>query len=585
MMDEINFNSPDELEFEIKPSESIAFEVSTPFKGEKGEPGLNGRDGEQGMPGKDFTFDQFTPEQLEMLKGQKGDKGEPGLNGRDGRDGEQGPPGKKGDTPVIEIGAVNLLRNTATLQLGNREKSRWDVTSGGNGKIQILDIANSPNPLVNKMLRVSGNTNGGNKDLSQTVNLEVGKKYTISCYARLASDSNLRSVRMLIRSWANNTDIPHRLYADVNHTEWRRYSFTFTALAASNSIQFGQNADGSIEICGPQIEQGNMATDYAPNPDDTTAGSNRIQFVNTNYKYYQNGINDFSKTGYTGDWNTTNITEQMSVGDMAIVKVFNLTKNSDSYILGEIVNINHNYSLKIRSFGLLDKGEKGDKGDKGEPGVNGNDGAKGADAKQIQSISISPLSEIELLFSDYSKLSTGTISGLKDNVKSINNVKPLSTGDVTLNAVDIPLTYGGSKTVLSEFDSHGSKINGLERKLNELTSFQDNLARTAQPGDWETFDLGWGAKIKVLKIGQIVYWQIDYTGNNGLGARSERVPNKYRPLNNEVALVVSAIHTGTSSSVGSGAFFIRKDNKIFYSGATGHNEYRGSGSYIALTKD
>lgn len=570
-MDEINFNSPDELEFEIKPSESIAFEVATPFKGEKGE---RGETGLQGTPGKDFTFDQFTPEQLEMLKGQKGDKGEPGLNGRDGEQGprgetgqtgpqgqrgeagpqgiqgpvgpvgatgpagpkgDRGERGEKGDTPVIEIGAVNLLRNTATLQLGDREKNRWGITSGGNGNIQILNVINSPNPLASKMLRVFGNTNGGNKDLSQTVNLEVGKKYTISCYARLASSSNLPSVRMLIRSWANNTDIPHRLYADVNHTEWRRYSFTFTALVVSNSIQFGQNADGSIEICCPQIEQGNIATDYAPNPDDTTAGSNRIQFVNTNYKYYQSSINDFSKTSYTGDWNTANITEQMSVGDMAIVKVFNLTKNSDSFILGEIININHNYSLKIRSFGLLDKGEKGDKGDKGQDGANGSGGAGGP-----------------------------------------------AYNDSELRAKISALEIGKANT------SHThqiSQVNGLDQKLNELTSFQDNLARTAQPSDWETFDLGWGAKIKVLKIGQIVYWQIDYTGNNGLGARSERVPNKYRPLNNEVALVVSAIHTGNSSSVGSGAFFIRKDNKIFYSGATGHNEYRGSGSYIALTKD
>ena len=49
--------------------------------------------------GEDFKFEDFTPEQLELLKGQKGDKGdkgEQGLQGIQGIQGEIGPQGPQG---------------------------------------------------------------------------------------------------------------------------------------------------------------------------------------------------------------------------------------------------------------------------------------------------------------------------------------------------------------------------------------------------------------------------------------------------------------------------------------------------------
>lgn len=84
--------------------------------GPPGEPGRNGIDGEQGLqgiqgppgvpgaPGKDgtpFTYDMFTSEQLESLKGPRGEPGTPGQRGADGERGPQGvpgPPGPKGES-------------------------------------------------------------------------------------------------------------------------------------------------------------------------------------------------------------------------------------------------------------------------------------------------------------------------------------------------------------------------------------------------------------------------------------------------------------------------------------------------------
>ena len=69
--------------------------------GPQGEPGPQGPIGPQGPAGKDGTvsFDELTPEQIDMLKGPKGDTGEQGpqgIQGPKGDTGEQGPIGPQG---------------------------------------------------------------------------------------------------------------------------------------------------------------------------------------------------------------------------------------------------------------------------------------------------------------------------------------------------------------------------------------------------------------------------------------------------------------------------------------------------------
>lgn len=65
-------------------------------KGDKGDPGVQGVQGEKGDTGAAFTYDMFTPEQLEALRGPKGEQGVQGEQGPKGDTGEQGPPGEKG---------------------------------------------------------------------------------------------------------------------------------------------------------------------------------------------------------------------------------------------------------------------------------------------------------------------------------------------------------------------------------------------------------------------------------------------------------------------------------------------------------
>lgn len=60
-------------------------------KGDPGERGEPGPIGPPGPPGKPFTFNDFTQEQLESLRGPKGNTGDPGPKGDPGPRGEPGP--------------------------------------------------------------------------------------------------------------------------------------------------------------------------------------------------------------------------------------------------------------------------------------------------------------------------------------------------------------------------------------------------------------------------------------------------------------------------------------------------------------
>ena len=72
--------------------------------GPKGDTGETGPQGERGPKGDPFTYDDFTAEQLELLKGPKGDTGPIGKTGLQGPQGIQGIQGEKGDPG--EVGPI-----------------------------------------------------------------------------------------------------------------------------------------------------------------------------------------------------------------------------------------------------------------------------------------------------------------------------------------------------------------------------------------------------------------------------------------------------------------------------------------------
>ena len=159
----------------------------------------------------------------------------------------------------------NLLQNSSIIPAGDSLNGTWGLyLSGGNGRTDVIELRDAPHTAIKKAIRIVGNTNGGNKDIGQKVNLVVGEKYTMSCWARVSSNSTSQNVNLLMRAWTTN-DNNRRLFKSISNKDWVRYQFTFTADTVSNSIQFGQSGNGSIEICGMKLEHSDSMTDYDVN--------------------------------------------------------------------------------------------------------------------------------------------------------------------------------------------------------------------------------------------------------------------------------------------------------------------------------
>lgn len=159
----------------------------------------------------------------------------------------------------------NLLQNSSIIPSGDGLEGTWALSvSGGNGRTEVIDLRDAPHNAIKKGIRIVGNTNGGNKDIAQRLNLTIGEKYTMSCWARVSSTSTSQNVNLLIRSWTTN-ETNRRLFKTISNKDWVRYQLTFTADAVYNSIQFGQNGSGSIEICGMKLERSDRMTDYDVN--------------------------------------------------------------------------------------------------------------------------------------------------------------------------------------------------------------------------------------------------------------------------------------------------------------------------------
>ena len=175
----------------------------------------------------------------------------------------------------------NLLQNSSIIPVGDSLNGSWGLyLSGGNGRTDVIELRDAPHTAIKKGMRVVNNTNGGNKDIGQKINLVVGEKYTMSCWARVSATSTSQNVNLLMRAWTTN-DNNRKLFKTISNKDWVRYQFTFTADTVSNSIQFGQSGSGSIEICGMKLEHSDRMTDYDVNTSEIVSVADFNDVVDT----------------------------------------------------------------------------------------------------------------------------------------------------------------------------------------------------------------------------------------------------------------------------------------------------------------
>nr|DAY14844.1 MAG TPA: Neck appendage protein [Caudoviricetes sp.] len=171
----------------------------------------------------------------------------------------------------------NLLQNSSVITAGNGSDGTWRLNqSGGSGKTEVVSLTDAPHTAIKKGIRIVNNTNGWNKDIAQGINLVVGEKYTMSCWARVINSS----VNLLMRSWTTN-DTNRSMNKQITNTDWERYQYTFTADSVYNSIQFGQSGSGSLEICGMKIEHSDRMTDYDVNTSEIVSVADFNDVVDT----------------------------------------------------------------------------------------------------------------------------------------------------------------------------------------------------------------------------------------------------------------------------------------------------------------
>lgn len=157
--------------------ELIAEEVSrvaTTVQGPKGEPGARGPKGEDGN---DFTYEDFTPEQLAGLKGEKGDCGPQGKPGEDGDD---------GFSPIIKItkenGAITLTivdaegTKTVTLDEANIDLSKYALKS------EILSSIPSEYVTESEMIEAISDALGGDVVIDTRVLTSINATKTKTTY-------------------------------------------------------------------------------------------------------------------------------------------------------------------------------------------------------------------------------------------------------------------------------------------------------------------------------------------------------------------------------------------------------------------
>jgi phage minor structural protein len=163
----------------------------------------------------------------------------------------------------------------------------------------------------------------------------------------------------------------------------RGESITGTATLAV-AAYIGNDEVATDEITLVNVNDGQNGRDGAKGDKGDTGAKGRdgengksIRLFTTNYRYNQTLINRYSSDGYSGDWVVIENTAETKIGDSVQIRVFNTDKNSDSWIIASVVNINNVHSIKLLSKGVIEKGDKGERGLQGIQGLQGPKGDQG----------------------------------------------------------------------------------------------------------------------------------------------------------------------------------------------------------------
>lgn len=288
------------------------------------------------------------------------------IKGADGAQGIQGPKGADGRTPYFHIAYANSSDGTVGFDVSNSV-----------GKLyigQYTDYAqtDSSNPASYSWTRIKGETGqtgatgpqgpiGPQGPKGETG--QVGPQGPQGVAGAKGTDGRTTYVHV---AYANSADGKSNF--SVNYFDNALYVGVLTDYTEADSTDYTKytwsRLKGDTGATGPQGLDGSSFKTFT-----------------TNYTYDQNGIDTYSKSGYSGVWLVNESTSELKIGDTVQLRITNSSKAGYSFIIAQVTAIPDDKSITCVSSGVIDKG---DIGPKGATGATGAQGAKGEDGKSPQ---------------------------------------------------------------------------------------------------------------------------------------------------------------------------------------------------------
>lgn len=239
--------------------------ASGDFNGEKGDP---------------FTYDDFTPEQLDELRGEKGDKGDDGEKGEKGDDGEKGERGEKGEPG--EKGDIGVfVKEKSSDRPDSDDVLEVDLTEEGDGaEIPIPDSLVRVGDLV--YLECDGTKVG------EPFVVKDGKNFTIlGYYATLAALKAAVPSPTAGLVYGVGTGSPYDVYIyDGVNNEWVNNG-SLAGVAGADGVGIESlvqttvsTADGGNNVWKATMTDGNTYTFTVKNGSKGTSGVNGTNGTN-----------------------------------------------------------------------------------------------------------------------------------------------------------------------------------------------------------------------------------------------------------------------------------------------------------------
>ncbi|BCO16126.1 tail fiber domain-containing protein_gp073 [Bacillus phage vB_BceM_WH1] len=159
---------------------------------------------------------------------------------------------------AMVIGGRNIVRNSAFLDGTMAEWAKWGLPT------QLW--VDTQGTIQDSPRCISMEINAANQGVMQSVKVTPGVVHTLSAWVWVKPGSTIKPVIML-----NNNNAYATAFA-TKENQWEKVVLTYTPTVANETIYLGRSGaagTGTYSFVSIQLEEGNKASSWSPNPEDT----------------------------------------------------------------------------------------------------------------------------------------------------------------------------------------------------------------------------------------------------------------------------------------------------------------------------